>query len=139
MRRQRQNREAHPVPADSPQSIERSAIVVGSGNVFADLGLPSPEERQRKATIANGIEDIMDTDNLSVQQAASIMNVTEADVDNIVEGRLMGFSAERLFQCFAALLFYNYSTLEESLDISFKRPVTDEVRARMFLQAQATI
>lgn len=107
--------------------------------MFDDLGLPNADERQRKATIANSIEDIMDADSLSVQQAASVMGITESDVENIVECRLANYSAERLFQCFAAVLFYNYATLNESLDISFKSALTNEVRARMLLQAQATL
>ncbi len=30
-------------------TVEETEVFVGSGNVFADLGLPNPEERQLKA------------------------------------------------------------------------------------------
>src|SRR5437667_10713781 len=37
----------------SQSSNEEAEVFVGSGNVFADLGLPNPEERLQKANIAN--------------------------------------------------------------------------------------
>ena len=38
------------------RDVEESEVFIGSGNVFADLGLPNPEELQLKATLSIEIE-----------------------------------------------------------------------------------
>jgi predicted XRE-type DNA-binding protein len=75
----------------------------GSGNVFADLGLPQPKDRQAKALIAIHIERLIDEAGWTQAEAAQRMGVSQPDVSNIVKGRLVGFSLDRLFQCLDAL------------------------------------
>ena len=41
-----------------------------SGNVFADLGLPNPEERILKSRIAEAISDVIEAEQLTQQAAA---------------------------------------------------------------------
>ncbi len=67
-----------------------------SGNVFADLGLPNPEERLMKATLSIEIERAIKKRGLTQEQAANIMGVDQPKVSAIVRGRLAGFSMERL-------------------------------------------
>lgn len=71
----------------------------GSGNVFADLGLPNPEERRAKSFIAMHITRLIDREHLTQTQAAERVGVSQPDISNILRGRLRGFTLERLISC----------------------------------------
>lgn len=71
----------------------------GSGNVFADLGLPEPEEALTKATLAMRIGQIIAHRGLSQTEAARVMGIDQPKVSALVRGRLAMFSTERLL-CF---------------------------------------
>jgi predicted XRE-type DNA-binding protein len=75
----------------------------GTGNVFADLGLPNPEERQAKALVAIYIEKLVSDCRWTQDEAAKRMGISQPDVSNIVRGRLRGFTLDRLFECLTAL------------------------------------
>jgi len=66
------------------------------GNVFADLGLPNPEERLAKAKLASAIQDVIEDRGLTQMQAAELMGIDQPKVSKIVRGRLKEFSTERL-------------------------------------------
>ena len=74
-----------------------------SGNVFSDLGLPNARERRAKAELSILIENLIDSRGWNQTVAAKQMGVTQSDVSNIVNGRLSGFSLERLLNCLTAL------------------------------------
>ena len=78
-------------------------ITEGSGNVFADLGLSNPRERQAKAMIAVHIGQLIKAAGLKQAEVADQMGLTQPDVSNIINGRLKGFSLDRLFDCLDAL------------------------------------
>jgi predicted XRE-type DNA-binding protein len=68
----------------------------GSGNVFADMGLPNPEERLAKAGLASAIQDVIEQRGLTQVQAAEIMGIDQPKVAKIIRGRMSEFSTERL-------------------------------------------
>lgn len=76
---------------------------VGSGNVFADLGLSHPEERMAKALLSIIIERAMEETDLSVAATAELMQCTEADLSRVIRGDLDDFSMDRLFRFLNAL------------------------------------
>src|ERR1039457_3828609 len=76
---------------------------VGSGNVFADLGLSNPEERLTKATLATQISDSIAEFGLTQQQAAARLGIDQPKVSSILRGRLRGFSTDRLMSFLNAL------------------------------------
>jgi predicted XRE-type DNA-binding protein len=76
---------------------------VGSGNVFADLGLPDPEERLAKAKLAYRIYRIVEERGWTQAQAAQALGVDQPKVSALLRGRLAGFSIERLFRFLIAL------------------------------------
>jgi len=78
-------------------------IEEGSGNVFADIGIPDPETHELKVQLSLIIEDEMERRGLSQRAAATLMGVTQADVSHIIRGRLRGYSLERLIRCARAL------------------------------------
>lgn len=67
-----------------------------SGNVFADLDLPAPEELLAKAGLANQICTIIEERGLTQTQAAQVLRITQPKVSLLTRGRLAGFSMERL-------------------------------------------
>lgn len=69
---------------------------VGSGNVFADLGLPNPEERLLKARLASAIYDILEERGWTQKHTAEVLGVTQPDVSKMTRGILKDFSVERL-------------------------------------------
>ena len=78
--------------------VERS-----SGNVFEDLGLPESGERLVKSEIAGRIAAIMGRRSLTQIEAAKVLSVSQADVSDLVRGKLAGFSTDRLFRFLNAL------------------------------------
>jgi predicted XRE-type DNA-binding protein len=84
-------------------SAEDNRVIEGSGNVFADLGLPNPDELQVKAAIANRIEDLIEDAGHTQAQAALRMGISQPDVSNIVRGRLKGYTLDRLIECLLSM------------------------------------
>ena len=72
--------------------------VVSSGNVFADLGLPNPEELLAKAELASKISVLIRERNLTQAKAAKLLGIDQPKVSMLLRGRLTGFSLERLMR-----------------------------------------
>jgi predicted XRE-type DNA-binding protein len=72
--------------------------VVSSGNVFADLGLPDPEEALAKAELANKISVLIQERKLTQAKAAKLLGIDQPKVSMLLRGRLTGFSLERLMR-----------------------------------------
>jgi len=72
--------------------------VVSCGNVFADLGLPKPEELLAKAELANKIAVIIQERKLTQAKAAKLLGIDQPKVSMLLRGRLTGFSIERLMR-----------------------------------------
>ena len=75
----------------TPKSIR------GSGNVFADLGLPDAEELLAKAKVLRQIGLIIKKEKITQAEAARILGVDQPKVSALLNGKLSGFSMERLF------------------------------------------
>jgi predicted XRE-type DNA-binding protein len=78
---------------------EDAEIIVGSGNVFADLGLPNPEERFLKAQLTAQIQSLLDERGLTNQQASEIFGMPTATVEGMLIGRLAEIPVTQLFAC----------------------------------------
>ena len=74
-----------------------------SGNIFADLELAMPEELQAKARIAHLIVQIITKSHMTQKAAAELLGLTQPKVSMIMNGRLEGFSLERLIMALTAL------------------------------------
>ncbi len=77
--------------------------VKSSGNVFADLGLPDAEERLAKAELARKIEHVIKKKRLTQEQAAKILSVSQPKISALLNGKLAGFSMDRLLKFLMAL------------------------------------
>jgi len=67
-----------------------------SGNIFADLDLPNPEEALAKAEIARQVGRAIEDRALSQAQAGAVFGVPQSRVSDLVRGRLNRFSFETL-------------------------------------------
>lgn len=77
--------------------MTETVVERGSGNVFADLGFENADEELLKAQLAIRIRTLVADKRLTQAKAAQILQVAQPDVSNIVNGRVSGFSLERLF------------------------------------------
>ena len=75
----------------------------GTGNVFADLGLPDASERQTKTRLALAINRIIKDQRLKQIDAARLLGVPQPKVSALVNYRLDGFSVEKLMDFIVAL------------------------------------
>lgn len=82
---------------------EDTRVQISNGNVFADLGLPNPEERLVKAQLASKISSLIDQKNLTQIEAAELLGIDQPKVSALTKGRLSGFSVERLLRFLNAL------------------------------------
>ena len=78
-------------------------IVASSGNVFADIGVPEPEEELAKAQLARYIRQVIKRRRLTQIAAASQMGIDQPKVSAIRTYKLTGISLERLMQALTAL------------------------------------
>jgi predicted XRE-type DNA-binding protein len=78
-------------------------IEESSGNVFADLGLPLPEESLVKADLAIQINKLIKKRKLNQTAAAKLLGLDQPKISALSRGRLSGFSVERLFKLLATL------------------------------------
>lgn len=75
-----------------------SEVEEGSGNVFADLGLPNADERIAKAGLAIRIAGVIRARRLTQARAARILKIDQPKISRLLRGQLSGFSTERLMQ-----------------------------------------
>ena len=75
----------------------REKVEVGSGNVFADLGLQDSEERLLKAKLAIKIAQLIEKKGWTQAQTAERISLDQPKVSRLLRGQLSGFSADRLF------------------------------------------
>jgi predicted XRE-type DNA-binding protein len=74
------------------------AVEEGSGNVFADIGLPNPEEALAKAEIARQVNRALAGRGLNQVQAGAVLKIAQPRVSDLARGRLGKFSLEKLLQ-----------------------------------------
>ncbi len=84
--------------AAEPVHVER-----GSGNVFADLGLPNPDLALAKAALVQRIRDLIAARKLTQAKAAKLLGLDQPKVSALVRGCVEGYSIERLFRYLNAL------------------------------------
>jgi predicted XRE-type DNA-binding protein len=99
----------------------------GSGNVFADLGLPNPEERLLKARVASLIYDVIEERDWTQKHTAEVLGITQPDVSKLTRGILKDFSVERLL--------YFLSRLEHRITITVQETSKKIPRSEIVIPA----
>ena len=106
-------------------------VTESSGNVFADLGLPDPEEELTKAQLAGHIQHVIKRQRLTQVAAASLMGIDQPKVSALLNGRLANFSSERLMRLLTAL------GQDVEITVKAKPPDRPHGRIRVLGQVQA--
>jgi predicted XRE-type DNA-binding protein len=89
-----------------------------SGNVFADLGLPDADDLMAKANLALHIRRTIEDRKLTQVQAAGLLGLDQPKVSSIINGRLDGFSTDRLMR------FLNDLGCDVKISVSAPHPGT---------------
>lgn len=127
-------RDTRPVKAKLPMEAEAPSVQaedepitfeVSSGNVFADLDVPEAADEAIKARLVMRLRAEMDRRGLSQTEFAKVLGVKQPDVSNLLRGRVLGFSLERMFEFTRAL--------GDDVEITL-RPSKAERRGRMSLK-----
>jgi predicted XRE-type DNA-binding protein len=69
-----------------------------SGNVFADLNLPQADDLLAKAELAAKIIAEIQGRRLTQRRAAAILGIDQPKISALKQGKLSGFSVERLMR-----------------------------------------
>jgi predicted XRE-type DNA-binding protein len=80
------------------QSVKEETVIRGSGNVFADIGLPNPEEHLLKAQIVSEIQRLIEKNRLALSDAATVLHINHDDLYNLLCGHFTQYSIERLLR-----------------------------------------
>ena len=75
----------------------------GSGNVFADLGLPDTDAHLVKAELVSRIHDIVRQRGITQTGAARLLGLSQPDVSRLLRGGFREYSLELLFRLLTAL------------------------------------
>jgi predicted XRE-type DNA-binding protein len=82
---------------------ERIRIEEGSGNVFADLGFKNAEEELLRADLVLRLVQLIRRRRLTQAEAARLLGITQPKISALVNGKLKGFSIERLMRLLCSL------------------------------------
>jgi predicted XRE-type DNA-binding protein len=74
----------------------RVKVEVGSGNIFADLGLPDADTHFLKAQIVSEIYRITSERKLTQAKAGKLMGITQPEVSRMFKGSFREYSIKRL-------------------------------------------
>jgi len=80
-----------------------SRVERGSGNVFADLGLPDADTLLLKADLVTRIDEIIRRRKLTQARAAALLGLSQPDVSRLLQGSFQDYSMERLLRLLMAL------------------------------------
>ena len=84
-------------------SLDEIEYTESSGSVFADLGVADPEEILAKAELTRQIAAIIAERGIPQTQVAEILGIDQPKVSALLQGKLAGFSLERLLRFLLAL------------------------------------
>ena len=80
-----------------------TAVEKSSGNVYADLGYTDSDDMLVKAQIVTEIAEIIGQRNLTQEQAAKILRLTQPKISRLLRGQFREISERRLLRCLTRL------------------------------------
>jgi len=83
-------------------TTRRPKVEKGSGNIFADLGLPDAEDMLLKSNIVIELRRLMTQRKLTQTAAAKLVGVSQADLSKILRGHFRGYSEAKLMRMLTA-------------------------------------
>jgi predicted XRE-type DNA-binding protein len=83
--------------------IDSIEVEAGSGNVFADLGLPDADKLKIKSGLVIEITRAVRKLGLTQQEAAKRMGITQPKVSDMMRGDFSNLSERKLMDCLTRL------------------------------------
>jgi len=102
-------------------------VETGSGNVFADLGLPDADAHLLKAQLVSRIDGIIRRRKLTQAKAAELLGLSQPDVSRLLRGHFRDFSLERLLRLLMAL--------DRDVEIVIRRKPKSRARSQLHITA----
>jgi predicted XRE-type DNA-binding protein len=96
-------------------------VEAGSGNVFADLGLPDAVDMLLKSRIVVVLNRRIKERKLTQTAAAKLIGIGQPDLSNLLHGRIRGYSTERLMRMLTAF----------GQDVGITVQLADDIRASL--------
>ena len=87
----------------TPKKTAPKSITESGGNVFADLGLPNPEQELMKAELTLQIYRIIKQRGMTQTEAAKALGIKQPHVSLLMRNRAGSFSVGRLMEFLTAL------------------------------------
>ena len=82
---------------------ETSIGVIGSGNVFADLGLPDIQTHLAKANVVIEMANVMKNLGLTHGSAARLMGMSRPELIKLLHGRTTAHTVDGMKECLRRL------------------------------------
>jgi predicted XRE-type DNA-binding protein len=90
-------------PKSKRAHARAARVTEGSRNIFADLGLPNPEQELLKAQLTLQIHSILKSSGMTQAEIARILGVQQPQVSLLMRNRAGSFSVGRLMEFLTAL------------------------------------
>ncbi len=71
-------------------------VEVGSGNVFADLGLKDADQLMARSQIGFHVFNILEEQKLKQREIAGILGIAQSDVSHLMNGHFSRFTTDKL-------------------------------------------
>jgi predicted XRE-type DNA-binding protein len=68
----------------------------GSGNVFADLGLPDADERLTRSKLGFHVYKLLDDRKLTQREIAALLGIKQPEVSHLMNGHFNRFTTDKL-------------------------------------------
>ena len=82
----------------STKKRRSTKVEVGSGNVFADLGLRDADQLFARAQIGFHVFKILEKRKLKQREIAGILGIAQSDVSHLMNGHFSRFSTDKLLE-----------------------------------------
>jgi predicted XRE-type DNA-binding protein len=80
-----------------------TAVCLGSGNIFADIGCSNPDDMMVKSKLVMQIEKEIKTRGLTQAQASKLIGIPQPKISKIFNGNFRDISEDKLFHCLKIL------------------------------------
>jgi predicted XRE-type DNA-binding protein len=105
------------------EEMADTRVEIGTGSVYADLGLKNHEEMETKSNLVIEISKAIKKRKLTQTQAAKMFGISQPKLSELLSGRFRGYSVERLIH------FLN--ELGQDVDIVVKAKPRTRSKARV--------
>jgi predicted XRE-type DNA-binding protein len=83
--------------------MDDERVITVEGNLFTALGIPDAEEMETKAKLLSRLWAMVEMRGLTQRETASLLGIDQPKVSQLMNGKIRGFSVNRLMEFLNAL------------------------------------